>query len=121
MYKTVIIMICVSALLAAANLLLKTAVIHFKTGVQLSSALQFISDYKFWTSILFTGMAMILWLYVLSYEQISTVYPLISISYVFMTFASYYLYDEKITSNKIIGMGLICFGIYFLFKETMKL
>ncbi len=121
MYKTVIIMICVSALLTASNLLLKTAVIHFKTGVQLTSILEFISDYKFWASILFTGLALILWLYVLTYEQISTSYPLISISYIFMTFASYYLYDEKITSNKIIGVGLICSGIYFLFKETIKL
>ncbi|MBW1649347.1 MAG: EamA family transporter [Deltaproteobacteria bacterium] len=121
MYKTVIIMICVSILLVTSNLLLKSTVIHFKTGIQLTSILKFISDYKFWGSILFTGLALILWLYILTYEHISVVYPLISISYIFMTLAAYYLYDEKITSNQIIGIGLICSGIYFLFKETIKL
>ncbi len=121
MYKTFIIMTVVSIFLVTSNLLLKSAVIHFKIGVQPTAIIKFISDYKFWGSIFFTGLALILWLYILSYEQISVVYPLISISYIFMTFASYYIYDEKITLNKLTGISLICLGIYFLFKETIKL
>jgi len=53
-------------------------------------------------------------LLVLSRVDISFAYPFLSISYVIVLFAGYFLFGESITTYRITGVGLICIGTVFI-------
>jgi len=50
----------------------------------------------------------------LSRVDISFAYPFLSISYVIVLFAGYFLFGELITAYRIVGVGLICIGTVFI-------
>jgi drug/metabolite transporter (DMT)-like permease len=53
----------------------------------------------------------ILWLYVLSHEQLSYAYPFVSLSYPLVILMSWALLGENISSSVWIGIILICLGV----------
>lgn len=57
------------------------------------------------------GISSILWLSVISKLPLSVAYPILSIGYVLVIFASYFLFKEPLTITKIIGAVLICLGV----------
>jgi len=50
----------------------------------------------------------------LSRVDISFAYPFLSISYVIVLFAGYFLFGESISTYRITGVGLICIGTVFI-------
>ncbi len=54
------------------------------------------------------------WMKALTRENLSYVYPMVSLSYVLVLFYSYFLFKEPITVNKFIGMSLIIGGVVFI-------
>lgn len=110
-------MLIVSTLLVLTQLKLKACVVNFKEGVNLNTIISFILDINLWIAIGSTGIAAVVWLYVLSYEKLSVAYPLISFSYILMIFAASYFYGEKITASQIIGTVFVFIGVYFLFRK----
>ena len=54
------------------------------------------------------------WAYVINKAPLSVVYPLSSISYVLMLGATYFLLNEPVTVNKLVGTGFIVVGIWFV-------
>ncbi len=61
-----------------------------------------------------TLIAFIIWVYVLSHVQITLVYPMVSFSYIIMTFLGAILFKETLTLNKVIGVAVICTGVFVL-------
>lgn len=61
-----------------------------------------------------------LWVIVLSKLPISVAYPMISIGYVFVLIFSALFLGESITAFKVIGIVLICFGVYFISREKRR-
>lgn len=57
------------------------------------------------------------WLVVLSRVEVSTAYPMLSLGYIVTAAAGWYFWGESLAAGKIIGIGLICFGVVFLFKS----
>jgi|SRR5438445_3777659 len=55
-----------------------------------------------------------LWLVVLSTEELSFAYPLISLGYVFVAIFSKIFFDENITTFRMVGIVLIVLGTYFV-------
>ena len=52
------------------------------------------------------------WLTVLSrVRELSMVYPMISLSYVFVVFLSWVVFHDPITMLKVAGIALICIGV----------
>ncbi|MFB4167187.1 EamA family transporter [Virgibacillus sp. JSM 102003] len=57
------------------------------------------------------GLATILWLYILTRVPLSIAYPLQSIAYVLAVFGAFFVFDEPLTTFKIIGVLLIVAGV----------
>ncbi|WP_052835385.1 EamA family transporter [Syntrophaceticus schinkii] len=54
------------------------------------------------------------WMKALTRENLSYVYPMVSLSYILVLFYSYFLFKEPITLNKFMGIVLIIGGVIFI-------
>jgi drug/metabolite transporter (DMT)-like permease len=113
--RTILLMTLLSAFLVAGQIAFKKAVAGFEGGLSFTTLLHFALQPLLWLAILCIGAGTVVWGYVLSYESLSRVYPLSSISYIMMLVAAYLLLGEPITVNKVLGTGLIVGGIALLF------
>ena len=62
----------------------------------------------------FYVLAALVWLVILSQEELSFAYPLISIAYVITTILSKLLFNESLTIFRFFGILLICGGVYMI-------
>lgn len=60
------------------------------------------------------GMTTLLWLYILSKADISYVYPIQSVVFVFVLVGSIFFFNETVSLNKWVGVFVICFGVYLV-------
>lgn len=67
-----------------------------------------------WLSLVFYLAGFFTWMKALAREELSYVYPMVSLSYVFILFYSYFLFKEPITVQKFIGISLIVCGVLFI-------
>lgn len=58
--------------------------------------------------------ASLIWLVVLSLEELSFVYPLIAIGYIITAILSKFLFGESLTMFRFFGILLICGGVYLI-------
>ncbi len=63
------------------------------------------------------GVSAILWLEVLTELDFSVAFPLVSISYVLALFVGRYLFGENVNSCRILGVLLICSGVFFVIRS----
>jgi len=61
--------------------------------------------------------ASIVWFYLLKHNDLSLVYPLISISYVFGTVAAIYIFHETVSPVRWLGVLFIMIGVAFLVRS----
>jgi len=59
-------------------------------------------------------LSTLIWLVVLSQEELSFVYPLISIAYIITAILSKFLFNESLTMFRFFGILLICGGVYLI-------
>lgn len=68
--------------------------------------------------IILGGLTMILsmglHLMALSRVDISFAYPFLSVSYVLVLIAGYFMFGEMVNAHRMLGVGLICVGTYFV-------
>jgi uncharacterized membrane protein len=62
------------------------------------------------------GIATLLWLYILSKEELSLVYPLQSITYVLGTILAIFVFRENVSLLRWIGIGTIIVGATLVAK-----
>lgn len=53
----------------------------------------------------------------LSRVELSFAYPFLSVSYVLVLVAGYFLFGEAVTASRIIGVALICGGTFFIARS----
>jgi drug/metabolite transporter (DMT)-like permease len=63
------------------------------------------------------GAGLLLWLVVLSRAEVSFAYPMVSISYVFTALAAWRLLGENLNPTRILGIVLICAGIFLIARS----
>jgi drug/metabolite transporter (DMT)-like permease len=115
---TLALMAMVSFFLVVAQVTLKKSLVIFSEGVNINSILSYMISYKFLASIFFVFLAFIIWIYVLSYEDLHLAYPLMSISYLFMYAYSYYFLDEQFQILSFAGVILIILGVFMMFLDV---
>lgn len=59
-------------------------------------------------------LSSMLWLVALSQEELSFIYPLISIGYILTAILSKFLFNESLTIFRFFGILLICGGVYLI-------
>jgi multidrug transporter EmrE-like cation transporter len=57
------------------------------------------------------GTGVIFWLLALSNFELSYVYPFASLSYIGIIFGSYFLFKERITMMRVVGIAVIIIGV----------
>jgi drug/metabolite transporter (DMT)-like permease len=62
-------------------------------------------------------VAAIFWLAVISRVPLSYAYPMLSLSYVVVIFASWLLLGENFSFTRLIGVFIICSGVYVVFRS----
>lgn len=60
------------------------------------------------------GISVILWMIVLSKVNVSLAYPLGSVGYIITTVLAYLFFNEPITFQKVVGIIIICIGVFIL-------
>lgn len=63
-------------------------------------------------AILLYGVATLLWVYILSKIDISFAYPIQSLALPVIIIISSFLFQETLTTNKLIGVIIICLGVF---------
>lgn len=62
------------------------------------------------------GVSVLIWMVVLSRVPVSVAYPVSSLGFIVTTVFAYFLFNEMITFNKVMGIGFICLGVYLIFS-----
>ena len=70
------------------------------------------------TGLFLYGLSAVLWLVVLSRMALSIAYPLLSIGYIVVLFASWFFFKENIPAIRWIGVLVICFGVYLISRSS---
>jgi drug/metabolite transporter (DMT)-like permease len=73
-----------------------------------------ITNWYLVSGILFQIIALLIWLYVLKFVEVSYAYPFISLGFIFVLLSGYLIFGETLNFNKIIGILIIGFGIVIL-------
>ena len=74
----------------------------------------------FWAGFACYGVSLFTWIATLSRLPVSVAYPLVSIGYVVNAAAAWYLFDESITAQKVVGIGLIVAGVVLVSNTVSK-
>ncbi len=62
------------------------------------------------------GLSCLLWIKVLTKAELSYAYPMVSLGYINVALLSYFLFNEKFTFAKIIGIAMVITGVIVLNK-----
>ena len=66
------------------------------------------------------GISAILWLDVLSKLDFSLAFPMVGLTYVFTLLIGRFFFGEPVGWERMLGVGLIIFGIFFLIRSGVS-
>jgi multidrug transporter EmrE-like cation transporter len=110
---------------AAAQLLLKVAtrpLSHFtvfNADTLSNSILILFKSVPFWAGMLCYAASICVWLGALSKAPVSTAYPMLSLGYVVVAFASVLWLGETLSAPKVLGIALICAGVVLVSRNSV--
>ncbi len=110
---------------AAAQLLLKVATrplghfTVFNFATLNSSILILFKSIPFWAGMLCYAASICVWLGALSKAPVSTAYPMLSLGYVVVAFASVLWLGESMSMPKVLGIALICAGVVLVSRNSV--
>lgn len=70
-----------------------------------------------WIALVCYMLSFFLWLNVLSKLEVSFAYPFLSIGYVISLIIGHFLFGENISTIRIIGIIIICIGVFIISKS----
>ena len=62
-------------------------------------------------------ISVVVWIMALSRVEVSIAYPLLSIGYVVNALAAWYLFGEAVTPVRLLGIGIIIFGVFLVARS----
>lgn len=105
---------------AFAQIFIKTGMskVGDVTSIPLSQTLvNTITNIHLWFAMSLYGVSVLLWMYVLSKNEVSYAYPFLSIGYVVTAFLGYYIFSENLSLIRISGIAVICVGVYLISRS----
>lgn len=70
-----------------------------------------------WLAMFCYGASILFWMIILSKEEVSYAYPLLSMGYIVAALAGYMLFNESLTPMRICGILVICLGVALVTKS----
>jgi multidrug transporter EmrE-like cation transporter len=108
---------------AAAQLLLKTAtrpLAHFSrfdAGTVWASGIVLAKSLPFWGGMLCYATSICVWIAALSKAPVSIAYPMLSLGYIAVAWASVAWLGETLSLPKVLGIILICIGVVLVSRS----
>ncbi|MES1998550.1 MAG: SMR family transporter [Pseudomonadota bacterium] len=62
-------------------------------------------------------ISVVVWIMALSRVEVSLAYPMLSIGYVVNALAAWWLFGEALTIERLVGIGVIIFGVFILARS----
>jgi multidrug transporter EmrE-like cation transporter len=104
----------------AAQFLIKTSTSHAMFTARGLSLAALITNYPLWAGLACYGASTVLLILALRDGELSLLYPVISLTYVWVVALSVLAFHETLTVWKVVGVGLICSGVALLGMERNK-
>lgn len=70
-----------------------------------------------WAAMFCYAVSILMWMVVLSKVEVSFAYPFLSIGYVVAAVVGYYFFGESLTLTRIMGILVICIGVYLISRS----
>ena len=109
---------------AAAQLALKVATrplaayAQFDGATLMASIVVLARSGSFWVGMFCYGASLCVWLAALSRAPVSIAYPMLSVGYVIVAFASMLWLGETLSPAKMLGIALICMGVVLVSRSS---
>jgi uncharacterized membrane protein len=110
-FSVVLVLVC-AVLTTVAQFFLKSA----SSTIALNFSI--LTNINLYFGGLFYGAGLIFYIFALKYGELSTLAPISSIQYIFVTVMSSILFKEVILLGQIFGLFLILIGVFFMVKEV---
>jgi drug/metabolite transporter (DMT)-like permease len=81
-------------------------------------ALIFFRNIYLWGGFACYAVSIVLWLGVLSSNQVSVAYPMIAVGYVIVTALSFLILGETIPPARLLGIAMICVGVLLVVRAA---
>lgn len=78
---------------------------------------EMITNIYLWLAFFCYGISLIVWIVVLSRVELSFAYSFSSLGFVIVAIAGYFLFHERITGIRIIGIVMVCIGVFLIYKS----
>ena len=62
-------------------------------------------------------ISVVVWIMALSRVEVSIAYPMLSVGYVVNALAAWYLFGEAVTPARLVGIGFIILGVFFVARN----
>jgi multidrug transporter EmrE-like cation transporter len=104
---------------AAAQILMKSGtntIGHFDFSVEniVPIGWKLATEWHIVTAVCCYVLSLVVWILALSRVPVSVAFPMLSMAYVVNAIAAYYLLGEPFSSTKLVGMGVIIFGVIII-------
>jgi len=83
----------------------------------LQSLVPMLTNLYLWSALFCSGVGYFLWMIVLSRVEASYAAPFVGLSYVGIAVAGYFLFNENISLLRIIGILVVCTGVYLISRS----
>lgn len=119
MEKIIIILLSVLLNCAAQLFIRKGMLIIGEIGVSklISNLSNMICNLWLWTAMVCYAVSILLWMAVLSKVEVSFAYPFLSIGYVVAAIIGWQLFGESLSLTRIVGILVICVGVYLISRS----
>jgi multidrug transporter EmrE-like cation transporter len=119
--KNILLILVSVSINASAQIFMRKGMLRIGE-VSISSSLikvfpQMITNVFLWLSLFCYGVSIVIWMIVLSRVEVSFAYAFSSLGFVFVTIVSYFVFNENVTFIRIIGIALVCIGVFFVSKS----
>jgi len=108
------IMVLLTIIGAFASILLKKGAVKFHLKFNFDGIINLLTNWNIVFGGILYFLSMVGFIYLLKQQELSILYPLTSISYIFVTIFSVWLLKEKINFYKILGIALIIIGVWMV-------
>ncbi len=107
---------------AIAQLALKASVssggaIALNISSLIESAGGLVVNVWLWLGLICYAISVVVWIIALSRVDVSIAYPMLSIGYVVNAAAASYLFNENLSFERCLGIGIILLGVYVLARS----
>lgn len=107
---------------AAAQLLLKAGTnsigtFAFNTGNILPIGLKLATEPHIIGGLACYVISVVVWIMVLSRVEVGLAYPMVSFGYIITALAAWWLFGEALSMERIIGIGVIIFGVFLITRS----